>query len=90
MRLAAWLGMAITTQLGQYARRRATRRLYRAMPIVGSLVAIATVGAAMRRKGALAGLADTALDFIPFVGGAKALVEVSRGRDFFPDKPPRG
>jgi hypothetical protein len=82
--------MPIRTQLGQYARRKATKRLYRALPIIGSVVAIATLGLAMRRKGALRGLADTALDFIPFVGGVKALAEVRRGRDFFPDKPNRG
>lgn len=80
--------MPIRTQLGQYARRKATKRLYRALPIIGSIVAIATLGAAMRRKGALRGLADTALDFIPFVGGAKALAEMGRGRDFFPDRLP--
>jgi hypothetical protein len=28
----------------------------------------------------------TALDFVPFVGTAKNLVEAGRGRDFFPDK----
>ena len=77
------------TQLKQYASRRITRRLYRSMPFIGSVVAIATLGLAMRRKGALRGIADTVLDFIPFVGGAKNLAEIHRGRDFFPDKPPR-
>lgn len=81
--------MAIRTELKQYARRRVTRRLYRAMPMIGSVVAIATLGLTMRRKGALRGLADTVLDFIPFVGSAKNLAELRRGRDFFPDKPRR-
>ena len=81
--------MAITRPLQQYASRRITRRLYRSMPWIGSLVAIATIGSALRRKGVLRGTMDTALNFIPFVGGAKNVAEAVRGRDFFPDKTPR-
>jgi hypothetical protein len=62
------------------------RRLLRAAPWVGSLVALATLGAAIRRKGALRGTADTVLDFIPFVGGVKNAAEVVRGRDFLRDR----
>ena len=39
-------------------------------------------------KGGWAGPLHTALDFIPFVGMAKNLAEIRRGRDFFPDKRP--
>ena len=74
------------TQLRQYATRRATKRLYRAMPWIGSLVALATLGTAIRRKGLLGGTMNTVLDFIPFVGGAKNVAEVARGRDFIRDK----
>ncbi len=73
-------------RLKRYVGHRATRRLYRALPLVGGIVALATLGSAIRRKGWFAGTADTALDFIPFVGGAKALAEVARGGDFIPDK----
>jgi Pre-toxin TG len=79
--------MAVTSQLRQYAASRATKRLYRAVPWIGGLVALATLGAAVRRKGLLGGSADTVLDFIPFVGGAKNLAEAARGRDFIRDKP---
>ena len=79
--------MAVTSQLRQYAASRATKRLYRAVPWIGGLVALATLGAAVRRKGLLRGTADTVLDFIPFVGGAKNLAEAARGRDFIRDKP---
>jgi hypothetical protein len=79
--------MAIALQLRQYATRRLTRRLVRTMPWIGSVMALATIGGAMRRKGVLAGALDTTLDFIPFVGGAKNLAEIGRGRDFIPDKP---
>lgn len=78
--------MAITTQLRQYASRRMTRRLSRSMPWIGGAIALATLGGAMRRKGAFRGALDTALDFIPFVGGAKNLAEAARGRDFIRDR----
>jgi hypothetical protein len=80
--------MAMTTQLKRYAGRRLTRRLYRSMPWIGSIVAIATIGHALRQKGVVGGSLHTALDFIPFVGGAKNMAEAVRGRDFFPDKRP--
>jgi Pre-toxin TG len=70
----------------QIAQRRLARRLLRTAPWVGSLVALATLGAAMRRKGALRGTVDTALDFIPFVGGVKNAAEIARGRDFIRDR----
>jgi Pre-toxin TG len=78
--------MAMTEQLRQYAARRATKRLYRAVPWIGGPLAVATMGAAIRRKGLLGGTVNTVLDFIPFVGGAKNLAEAARGRDFIRDK----
>ena len=76
----------MTKQLRQYAGRKLTRRLTRAMPWVGGVIALITVGGAIRRKGFFGGSVDTALDFIPFVGGAKNLAEAARGRDFIPDR----
>ena len=81
--------MGMGTQLRQYGQRRMTRRLYRSVPWIGGLVALATLGSAIRRKGMFGGALDTALDFIPFVGGAKNVAEVGRGRDFIPDRRPR-
>jgi hypothetical protein len=78
--------MAIGTRVRQYAGRRLTRRLSHGIPWIGGLIALAGVGAAIRRKGWLGGSADTALDMIPYVGGAKNLAEVIRGRDFIRDK----
>jgi hypothetical protein len=78
--------MGIATQLRQYGTRRLTRRLTRALPWVGGIVALATVGSAVRRKGLLGGVVDTTLDFIPFVGGAKNFAEVVRGRDLIRDR----
>ena len=70
----------------QYGERKATKKLLRAAPWVGSLVALAMLGAAIRRKGAVGGTVDTMLDFIPFVGAVKNVAEAVRGRDFIADR----
>ena len=82
--------MGMTRQLNQYATRKLARRLYRTMPWVGGALALMTLGASIRRKGFIGGTIDTALDFVPFVGGVKNFAEAGRGRDFIPDKKPRG
>jgi len=79
--------MSVTRHVMQYGRARVTRKLLRSMPWLGAVVAVATLGAAIRRKGAIAGALDTALDAIPGVGAAKNLAEAWRGRDFIPDRP---
>jgi hypothetical protein len=61
------------------------RRVTRTIPWIGGAVALVTLGGAIRRKGWLGGTFDTALDFIPFVGTAKNLAEIRRGRDFIPE-----
>ncbi len=65
---------------------RLSRRLAKSVPVIGAVVAIATVVGTMRRKGLISGAFDTALNAIPFVGAAKNAVEIARGRDFFPDR----
>lgn len=50
------------------------------------MIALATLGSAIRRKGLVRGTIHSGLDAIPFVGGAKNLAEMARGRDFLPDK----
>ncbi len=76
----------MSRHLGRYATRRVTRRLSRAIPWIGGALALVTLGSAIRRKGLIGGSLHTALDFIPFIGGVKAVAEVTRGRDFFPDR----
>ena len=56
------------------------------MPWIGGIVAVATLGASIRRKGLFGGTVDTVLDFIPYIGGAKNLAEAARGRDFIRDR----
>ena len=83
---AFYLVMAQTTQLRNYAGRKLARRLTRSIPYIGAIIAIATVGSAIRRKGWLRGVIHSGLDAIPFVGGAKNLAEAARGRDFLSDR----
>ena len=78
--------MGMSQQFRQFATRRATRKLTRAVPYLGAIVAILTLGAAIRRKGWLGGALDTALDFTPVVGTVKNMCEVGRGRDFIRDR----
>ena len=78
--------MARTTQLGGYAGRKIARRLSRSIPWIGAAIALLTLGSAIRRKGLVRGALHSGLDAIPYVGGAKNLAEMARGRDFLPDK----
>ena len=63
------------------------KHLIRALPWVGSVVALVTIGQAIRQKGVWKGSLHSALDAIPYLGGAKNLAEAVRGRDFLPDRP---
>jgi len=81
--------MSVPGQVLQYAQRRIARKLLRAVPWLGSLVALATLARSIRRKGAVGGTVDTVLDFIPFVSGMKNAAEIVRGRDLIADKPAR-
>ncbi len=83
---AFWVGMANSRPLTNYAGRKIARRLTRSIPWIGAAVALVTLGAAIRRKGLFRGTLHSGLDAIPFVGGAKNLAELARGRDFLPDK----
>jgi len=56
------------------------------MPWMGAVVAIAAMGAAVRRKGLVGGAFDTALDATPVIGAVKNAFEAMRGRDFIKDK----
>lgn len=84
--MLATVRMGMTRQAIQYGQRRITRKLLRSVPLLGGLVAMATVARSVRRKGFVGGTVDTALDLIPFVSGAKNIVEIARGRDFIADR----
>ena len=78
----------LSQKLVRYGGVKLSRRLKRSVPIVGTLIAVATVGATIRRKGVISGTLDTGLNAMPLVGALKNAVEILRGRDFFPDRFP--
>jgi len=78
--------MSIGQKLTRWGGARLSRRLRRSVPVLGTVIAIATIGATIRRKGVVSGTLDTGLNATPFVGALKNAVEILRGRDFFPDR----
>jgi hypothetical protein len=81
--------MNTTTKLARWGAGRASRRLSRSLPWIGTVIAVATVASTMRKKGVISGALDTGLNAIPMVGLVKNTVELVRGRDFFPNRAPR-
>lgn len=75
-------------RLTRYGGARLSRRLRRSIPIVGTVFAVATVAATIRRKGVISGSLDTGLNAVPVVGLVKNAFEIWRGRDLFPDRFP--
>jgi hypothetical protein len=61
------------------------RRALRPIPIIGTGVVLLFAAGTLRRKGAIKGSADVALDLIPIIGTTKTVVEVFTG-DLIPDK----
>ena len=80
--------MSIGQKLTRWGGARLSRRLRRSIPILGTVIAAATVFATIRRKGVVSGTLDTGLNAVPFVGALKNAAEIVRGRDFFPDRYP--
>ena len=61
------------------------KRLAKTIPFGGTAVAIALVGADIRKKGVFKGILNSGIDAIPVIGLAKNAVEMVRG-DFIQDK----
>jgi hypothetical protein len=70
----------------RFGQIRLAQRVGRFLPWVGAAIALYALAEAIRHKGVLGGSVDTALNAIPFVGGAKNAAEVIRGRDFIRDR----
>jgi hypothetical protein len=78
--------MAMRDQALRYGQRRLKHRVAKSLPWVGAVIALVTLGGAIKRKGWFRGSLDSALNAIPFVGGMKNAAEVYRGRDFIRDR----
>ena len=68
--------------------RKLLKRAVKPIPLIGASVIAALAISTLRRKGALKGSADVALDLIPGVGLAKNAVEIFTG-DLIPDNRPK-
>jgi hypothetical protein len=90
MRIAQLCRMRMRQKLVRYGGARLSRRLRRSMPIIGTVIAVATIAATIRRKGVISGTLDTGLNAMPLVGALKNGLEILRGKDFFPDRYPSG
>jgi hypothetical protein len=78
--------MAMMNRVVSWGGARLSRRVGRALPILGAAIAVAAAISTMRRKGVIGGAIDTGLNVTPLVGTAKNIAEMIRGRDFFPDR----
>jgi hypothetical protein len=72
----------------KFVARRMARRMLKPLPLIGASAVAVLAITTLRRKGALRGTADVALDLTPGVGLTKAVVEVFTG-DLIPDRPKR-
>lgn len=79
--------MSMGHRLARWGGIRLSRRLRRSVPVIGAVIAAATIFSTIRRKGVVSGSFDTGLNAIPLVGAVKNTIEAIRGRDLFPDRP---
>ena len=66
----------------------AAKRIAKAVPYLGTAMAIGMVGYNIQHKGVVKGVLNSALDAIPFVGTGKNVLEYFTG-DLLPDRPQR-
>jgi hypothetical protein len=78
--------MGQMARAGHLAGRKILRRATKAIPFVGTAVALGFLAHTVRRKGVLSGVLDTALDAVPLLGALKFGVELVTG-EWFPDRP---
>ena len=78
--------MSMSNRLARYGGMRLSKRLRGSVPVIGAAIAVATIVSTVRRKGLVSGSLDTGLNAMPFVGAVKNVIEMMRGRDFFPDR----
>jgi len=65
-----------------------TKKLLKAIPIVGPVFVVGFAGRDIQKKGLVPGAVHVGLDVTPVVGTAKNIVEIFIG-DIIPDKPPK-
>ena len=81
--------MAAMERAGRWAALKIARRVGKAVPFVGGLLAVGLLAHSVKRKGVVGGVVDTTLDAIPFVGLLKNGIELFTD-DLIPDRRPAG
>lgn len=76
---------SLTRRVGRAIGWRVAKRAMKAVPFVGSAVALGLASNEVRNKGWRRGALHVGLDMIPFVGTAKNVLEIFTG-DLIPDK----
>ena len=79
--------MTSSGRVGRWAKRRILRKVGKSIPFVGAAVSVALLYDAVKRKGAVGGVADTVLSSVPFFGALKNGIELLTD-DWIPDRPP--
>ncbi len=67
--------MAVKDHLISFAKKRATKKLIKMVPVVGAVFAAGMVYNNVQEKGLKRGALDTALDLTPVIGRVKAVTE---------------
>ena len=75
-------------RFGRYGVVRLGRRIGLSAPVIGMLLVLPVLRAAIKHKGVVRGTLDTALDATPFIGLTKATVELFSG-DLIKPRSPR-
>ena len=65
-----------------------TKKLLKAIPVIGTVFTIGFAGNDIKKKGLVPGAVHVGLDVTPVVGTAKSVLEIFTG-DLIPDKPPK-
>jgi hypothetical protein len=78
--------MAIAGNLMRWGKGEFGERCARALPWIGTAVALALMLDTMRRKGVVRGGIDTALNALPIVGPVKNFAEGVAGREFIAER----
>ena len=78
--------MAMAGNLIRWGKGEIGEKWARALPWIGTAVAVGLMFDTMRRKGVVRGGIDTALNALPVVGPVKNFAEGVRGREFIGER----
>lgn len=78
--------MTVTRKVGRWAGMRVAKRAAKAIPFLGTAIALYLVRDAVKRKGLMGGVIHSGLDALPYFGALKNGIELFTD-DWIPDLP---